>query len=67
MANAWMEHVKKVRKENPKLMEKGGLKAILKLAGNTYKKSGKSHVVKKTKNHVTKKSKKSHKKSRKHK
>ena len=22
MANAWMEHVKKVKKENPKLMEK---------------------------------------------
>ena len=36
MANAWMEHVKAVRKANPKK----SLKEVLKMAGKSYKKSG---------------------------
>lgn len=58
MGNPWMAHVKHVKKQNPKLMKTGGLKAILKLAGKTYKKHGK------TKSHS--KSHKKHKKTRKH-
>jgi len=47
MANRWLVHVKAVKAKNAGLMKTGGLKAILKLAGKTYKKDGKS--VKKTK------------------
>lgn len=38
MASAWMNHVKAVRKQNPKK----SLKEVLKMASNTYKKSGSS-------------------------
>lgn len=44
MANAWREHVKKTMSEM-KAKAKGGkimLKDVLKVAGKTYKKSGKS-------------------------
>jgi hypothetical protein len=44
MANAWREHVKKTMAEM-KAKAKGGkvmLKDVLKVAGKTYKKSGKS-------------------------
>ena len=34
MANKWLEHVKKIKKENPKLM----LKEVLKKAKGSYKK-----------------------------
>jgi len=34
MANKWIEHVKKVKKANPKLQ----LKEVLKLASKTWKK-----------------------------
>jgi len=34
MANKWLEHVKEVKKDNPKLM----LKDILKKASESYKK-----------------------------
>lgn len=36
MANAWMEHVKAVKKANPSK----SLKEVLKMAGKSYKKSG---------------------------
>ena len=54
--NHWMEHLKKLRKENPKL----SFKEILKLGKKSYKKSKKHE--KKSKKHE-KKSKKQHKKS----
>ena len=54
-----MEHLKKLRKENPKL----SFKEILKLGKKSYKKSKKQH--KKSMKHE-KKSKKQHKKSIKH-
>jgi hypothetical protein len=38
MVNAWLGHVKRTGKENPDVMQKGGFKAILKLAGQTWKK-----------------------------
>ena len=57
--NHWMEHLKKLRKENPKL----SFKEILKLGKKSYKKSKKQH--KKSMKHE-KKSKKQHKKSIKH-
>ncbi len=38
MANAWLAHVKQTGGENPDVMKKGGFKAILKLAGQTWKK-----------------------------
>ena len=57
--NHWMEHLKKLRKENPKL----SFKEILKLGKKSYKKSKKHE--KKSKKHE-KKSKKQHKKSIKH-
>lgn len=44
MANAWMEHVKAVRKANPSK----SLKEVLKMAGKSYKKSGASKKVTKT-------------------
>jgi len=72
MANAWREHVKKTMAE---MKAKGGkvmLKDVLKAAGKTYKKSGKSsdssrktHKRKSHKRKSAKKSKKS-KKSKKH-
>jgi hypothetical protein len=74
MANAWREHVKKTMAEM-KAKAKGGkvmLKDVLKAAGKTYKKSGKSsdssrktHKRKSHKRKSAKKSKKS-KKSKKH-
>ena len=76
MANAWREHVKKTMTEM-KAKAKGGkvmLKDVLKAAGKTYKKSGKSsdssrktHKRKshKRKSHKRKSAKKS-KKSKKH-
>ena len=57
--NHWMELLKKLRKENPKL----SFKEILKLGKKTYKKS-KKHHKKSMKHH--KKSMKHHKKSMKH-
>ena len=57
--NHWMELLKKLRKENPKL----SFKEILKLGKKTYKKSKKHQ--KKSKKHQ-KKSKKHQKKSKKH-
>lgn len=44
MANAWMDHVKVVRKANPSK----SLKEVLKMAGKSYKKSGASKKVTKT-------------------
>ena len=38
MANAWLAHVKRTGEKNPDVMQKGGFKAILKLAGRTWKK-----------------------------
>ena len=57
--NHWIELLKKLRKENPKL----SFKEILKLGKKTYKKS-KKHHKKSMKHH--KKSMKHHKKSMKH-
>ena len=64
--NHWMEHLKKLRKENPKL----SFKEILKLGKKSYKKSNKQHKKsmkheKKSKKYLEK-SKKQHKKSMKH-
>ena len=44
MANAWMEHVKAVKKANPSK----SLKEVLKMAGKSYKKSGVGKKVTKT-------------------
>ncbi len=44
MANAWMEHVKAVKKQHPKK----SLKEVLKMAGKSYK-AKKSATVKKPK------------------
>jgi len=56
MANTWMTHVKQVGGDNPELMKKGGFKAILKLAGKTWKKGtgAVSSVVKGTTNGISK-------------
>ena len=64
--NHWMEHLKKLRKENPKL----SFKEILKLGKKSYKKSMKHEKKsmkheKKSKKYLEK-SKKQHKKSMKH-
>lgn len=45
--SAWLEHVKKTKKENPEVFKKEKLKGILKLASKTYKK-GSSSASKKT-------------------
>jgi hypothetical protein len=42
MANSWMEHVKSVRKQNPKK----SLKDVLKMASKSYKKSGANKTAK---------------------
>jgi len=36
--STWQEHIKDVGKKNPDVMAGGGFKAILKLAGKTWKK-----------------------------
>jgi hypothetical protein len=38
MANAWIAHVKKTREMYPQIMQKGGLRAIILKAKETYKK-----------------------------
>lgn len=38
MGSAWLDHVKKTSVANPGLMKSDGFKAILKLAGKTWKK-----------------------------
>ena len=38
MVNAWLKHVKQTGGANPDVMKQGGFKAILKLAGQTWKK-----------------------------
>jgi len=38
MGSAWLDHVKQTGGENPDVMKQGGFKAILKLAGQTWKK-----------------------------
>ena len=38
MANAWIAHVKKTKEMYPQIMQKGGLKAIILKAKETYKK-----------------------------
>lgn len=38
MANAWIAHVKKTKEMYPQIMQKGGLKAIIHKAKETYKK-----------------------------
>ena len=55
MANAWMDHVKAVKKANPSK----SLKDVLKIAAKSYKKEGASKKVAK----VSKSSKKTMKKS----
>ena len=47
--SAWLEHVKKTKKENPELFKKEKLKGILKLASKTYKKGSTSASKKSTK------------------
>ena len=49
MGNPWMDHVKKTKEENPELMKKDGLKAVLKLAGKTYKRKPGAKKPKQTK------------------
>ena len=38
MGSAWLDHVKQTGGANPDVMKQGGFKAILKLAGQTWKK-----------------------------
>lgn len=56
MANAWMTHVKAVKKQHPKK----SLKEVLKMAAKTYKKTGTS------KKSMTKKHKRGGMKTKKH-
>jgi hypothetical protein len=63
MGNPWIDHIKKVKASNVKLFEKGGLKAIILLAKESYKsvapKKGKSVTKgKKSKGKKSRKSKK---------
>lgn len=58
MGNPWMDHVKKTKEENPELMKKEGLKAVLKLAGKTYKRKPGTKKPKQTKKNKMKKNKK---------
>ena len=53
-----MDHVKKTKEENPELMKKEGLKAVLKLAGKTYKRKPGAKKPKQTKKNKMKKNKK---------
>jgi len=64
MANAWREHVKKTMTEM-KAKAKGGkvmLKDVLKVAGKTYKKTGKPAVKKTQKRKASRKRRRSGKK-----
>ena len=47
MANAWMDHVKAVRKQHPKK----SLKEVLKMAAKSYKKTGSTKKAMKRKSH----------------
>ena len=58
MGNPWLEHVKKTKYENPELMVKQGLKAVLKLACKTYKRKPGSKKPKQTKKNKKNKMKK---------
>lgn len=58
MGNPWMDHVKKIKEENPELMKKDGLKAVLKLAGKTYKRKPGAKKPKQTKKNKKNKMKK---------
>ena len=58
MGNPWMDHVKKTQMGNKDLMKKEGFKAILKLAGKTYKRKPGAKKPKQTKKNKKNKMKK---------